>query len=83
MTRRDEMLAVITERDHEIARAIVLGSRWYRPLLAWHHRREARRLLALNARDLRNLPPQRHHQPRRIDSIALQPKIMTRRNRAR
>lgn len=62
MGQREEMLAVIRERDAEASRAIVLGWRWWRPLLARHYRKEARRLLALNQRDLRELPPARYRQ---------------------
>ena len=61
MSRREEMLAVISERDAQVARYIATADRlWWRPLLGRWLRGEARRLIALNQRDLGQLPPVRH-----------------------
>lgn len=59
MAKRDEMLAVIRERNNEIVRHMVLAEEFWSPLW-WYHRREMRRLLALNRRDIAALPPQRY-----------------------
>jgi hypothetical protein len=57
------MLAVMRERDSEICRHVVASWRWWNPL-AFYHTREARRLSAMNQRDLEKLPPERYHKPR-------------------
>jgi hypothetical protein len=61
MAKRDEILAVIRERDNEAVHFLCEACRyWWRPLLARYLRSEARRLLALNKRDLEQLPPLRY-----------------------
>lgn len=64
MTKRDEMFAVIRDRTDQAVHHIAEGHRsWLWNRRRWHFR-EARRLLALNERDLDRLPPERYRKPR-------------------
>jgi hypothetical protein len=61
MTRRELMLAVINERNNEMAYHIFRSWSWWTPT-AWYHSREVKRLHALQERDLAALPPARYRQ---------------------
>lgn len=63
------------ERDAELVRHIVLSWHWWNPL-AFYHAREARRLSALNKRDLDRLPPERYRKPRTGATIVAGPALM-------